>query len=325
METAADYPGLAMLASSASMSTPFSVKDILNLGDQAGLDPQTLFWQNQALEKILFESDSITDDSFGVSDPNLIPSRDYNDSFGNNSASMTTYGMSTANTSCINSLPPLTSPHVQSLSHLCPPFPSERDENDLIFGSFGNQKGDDQINNKKDNCPLSGFDSPSDHSSKTNGQKTRTKRKPRILFSQAQVYELERRFKQQRYLSAPEREHLAQMLKLTSTQVKIWFQNRRYKCKRQRQDKTLEMTANGLDQMPPRRIAVPVLVRDGKPCPPTPPPYTPQYNVNVQSVNAYGGYMTGSCSYGQVQQTPSYMNIHHPSFWYSSSRNSRVC
>lgn len=50
---------------------------------------------------------------------------------------------------------------------------------------------------------------------------------------QAQVHELERRFKQQRYLSAPEREHLAVALKLTSTQVKIWFQNRRYKNKRQ--------------------------------------------------------------------------------------------
>ncbi|EHH64932.1 hypothetical protein EGM_18264 [Macaca fascicularis] len=64
--------------------------------------------------------------------------------------------------------------------------------------------------------------------------KPRSRRKPRVLFSQAQVFELERRFKQQRYLSAPEREHLASSLKLTSTQVKIWFQNRRYKCKRQR-------------------------------------------------------------------------------------------
>lgn len=63
--------------------------------------------------------------------------------------------------------------------------------------------------------------------------KPRSRRKPRVLFSQAQVFELERRFKQQRYLSAPEREHLASSLKLTSTQVKIWFQNRRYKCKRQ--------------------------------------------------------------------------------------------
>lgn len=95
----------------------------------------------------------------------------------------------------------------------------------------------------------------------------RTRRKPRVLFSQAQVFELERRFKQQRYLSAPEREHLASSLKLTSTQVKIWFQNRRYKCKRQRQDKTLEMAGHHHHAPPPpRRVAVPVLVRDGRPC-----------------------------------------------------------
>ncbi|XP_006756733.1 PREDICTED: homeobox protein Nkx-2.3 [Myotis davidii] len=74
--------------------------------------------------------------------------------------------------------------------------------------------------------------------------KPRSRRKPRVLFSQAQVFELERRFKQQRYLSAPEREHLASSLKLTSTQVKIWFQNRRYKCKRQRQD---NRDSSGLD------------------------------------------------------------------------------
>ncbi|NWR94117.1 NKX26 protein, partial [Furnarius figulus] len=91
----------------------------------------------------------------------------------------------------------------------------------------------------------------------------RQRRKPRVLFSQAQVFELEQRFKQQKYLSAPEREHLARLLQLSSTQVKIWFQNRRYKCKRQRQDKSLELAAHPL---PPRRVAVPVLVRDGKPC-----------------------------------------------------------
>lgn len=62
--------------------------------------------------------------------------------------------------------------------------------------------------------------------------KMRCKRKPRILFSQSQVLELENRFRQQRYLSAPEREMLAQTLNLTATQVKIWFQNRRYKSKR---------------------------------------------------------------------------------------------
>ncbi|XP_034254252.1 homeobox protein Nkx-3.1-like [Thrips palmi] len=50
--------------------------------------------------------------------------------------------------------------------------------------------------------------------------------------SAAQVHELEQRFRHQRYLSAPEREHLAVAIGLTPTQVKIWFQNRRYKNKR---------------------------------------------------------------------------------------------
>lgn len=59
------------------------------------------------------------------------------------------------------------------------------------------------------------------------------KRRPRALFSHAQVYELERRFALQKYLTAHEREQLAGILQLTETQVKIWFQNRRYKRKRQ--------------------------------------------------------------------------------------------
>ena len=45
------------------------------------------------------------------------------------------------------------------------------------------------------------------------------KRRRRILFNQGQIYELERRFKQQKYLSAPERENLANILQLTPTQV----------------------------------------------------------------------------------------------------------
>ncbi|CAG9761124.1 unnamed protein product [Ceutorhynchus assimilis] len=83
------------------------------------------------------------------------------------------------------------------------------------------------------------IDSPKQQvtSSKTELRKSgrqRSKRKPRVLFSQAQVYELEQRFKLQKYLTAPERELMSQALKLTPTQVKIWFQNRRYKNKRQK-------------------------------------------------------------------------------------------
>lgn len=91
------------------------------------------------------------------------------------------------------------------------------------------------------------------------------KRKRRVLFSKAQTYELERRFRQQRYLSAPEREQLANVIRLTPTQVKIWFQNHRYKTKRARHEKgTQDLQQQSQSQ--PRRITVPVLVRDGKPC-----------------------------------------------------------
>lgn len=126
----------------------------------------------------------------------------------------------------------------------------------------------------------------------------RLRRKPRVLFSQAQVSELERRFRQQRYLSGPEREHLAHSLKLTSTQVKIWFQNRRYKCKRQKQDKTLELV--GFPPAP-RRVAVPVLVRDGKLCGAASPPAP--FNVTLGQYPMFGcGNSSGlhGCGYHSV-------------------------
>ncbi|XP_034537597.1 homeobox protein Nkx-2.3 [Notolabrus celidotus] len=146
----------------------------------------------------------------------------------------------------------------------------------------------------------------------------RTRRKPRVLFSQAQVFELERRFKQQRYLSAPEREHLASSLKLTSTQVKIWFQNRRYKCKRQRQDKTLEMAGHHHHHHhppPPRRVAVPVLVRDGRPCLTGSQNYNTPYTVGAPTPYSYNGYPaysynnsvytnTYSCTYSSLPALP---------------------
>ncbi|XP_034832913.1 homeobox protein Nkx-2.5-like isoform X2 [Maniola hyperantus] len=113
------------------------------------------------------------------------------------------------------------------------------------------------------------------------------KRKRRVLFSKAQTYELERRFRQQRYLSAPEREHLASLIRLTPTQVKIWFQNHRYKTKRAVQEKGAhDLNMGGIKS--PRRVVVPVLVKDGRPCIGKPdglpplgmglPPYQPMHH-----------------------------------------------
>src|SRR5579871_1397100 len=63
------------------------------------------------------------------------------------------------------------------------------------------------------------------------------KRKRRVLFSQQQVMELEKRFDKSRYLNAQDRDQLAHSLSLTSTQVKIWFQNHRYKTKKASKEK----------------------------------------------------------------------------------------
>lgn len=79
------------------------------------------------------------------------------------------------------------------------------------------------------------------------------------------MYELEQRFKQQRYLSAPEREVLAQSLKLTSTQVKIWFQNRRYKNKRARIEDAEKLQAQNMKNQSLKKITVPILIKNGKP------------------------------------------------------------
>ncbi|XP_039660449.1 NK2 transcription factor related 7 [Perca fluviatilis] len=137
-----------------------------------------------------------------------------------------------------------------------------------------------------------------DRNSPSGGPPSRPRRKPRVLFSQTQVSELERRFRQQRYLSALEREHLAHILKLTSTQVKIWFQNRRYKCKRQRQDKSLELAGF---PAAPRRVAVPVLVRDGRLCGAGSPSTAP-YNVTLGHYNSvlYGNSGAYGCGYHSV-------------------------
>nr|XP_060613814.1 homeobox protein Nkx-2.8 [Anolis sagrei ordinatus] len=98
------------------------------------------------------------------------------------------------------------------------------------------------------------------------------KKKRRVLFSKAQTLALERRFRQQRYLSAPEREQLAHLLRLTPTQVKIWFQNHRYKMKRAKGAERGGGEAGGgglgAREGAPllRRVVVPILVRDGKAC-----------------------------------------------------------
>ncbi|KAM7540636.1 hypothetical protein Aperf_G00000039970 [Anoplocephala perfoliata] len=58
------------------------------------------------------------------------------------------------------------------------------------------------------------------------------RKRARVSFTTYQIRVLEERFERQNYLSSAERAELSQKLGLTETQVKIWFQNRRYKTKK---------------------------------------------------------------------------------------------
>ncbi|TGZ49067.1 lateral signaling target protein 2 homolog [Temnothorax curvispinosus] len=65
-----------------------------------------------------------------------------------------------------------------------------------------------------------------------NRQQPKKKRKSRTAFTNQQIFELEKRFLYQKYLSPADRDEIAAQLGLSNAQVITWFQNRRAKLKR---------------------------------------------------------------------------------------------
>merc|ERR1712037_1053375 len=59
------------------------------------------------------------------------------------------------------------------------------------------------------------------------------RKKMRTTFTGKQIYELEKMFETRKYLNAAERSQLSRLLAVSEQQVKIWFQNRRTKWKKQ--------------------------------------------------------------------------------------------
>ncbi|KAM3913967.1 homeobox protein VENTX [Leptodactylus fuscus] len=68
----------------------------------------------------------------------------------------------------------------------------------------------------------------------------------RTKFTTEQLQELEKSFKDHRYIGSSEKKRLSKVLKLSENQIKTWFQNRRMKFKRQTQDERVEAFFSGL-------------------------------------------------------------------------------
>ncbi|KAG9334670.1 hypothetical protein JZ751_007329 [Albula glossodonta] len=72
----------------------------------------------------------------------------------------------------------------------------------------------------------------------------RTCRRIRTIFTDEQVMKLEEVFSKQRYMTGTEKVLLASALRLSETQVKVWFQNRRTRWRKTQEDKATGCPAN---------------------------------------------------------------------------------
>ncbi|XP_037797078.1 ventral anterior homeobox 2a-like [Penaeus monodon] len=65
----------------------------------------------------------------------------------------------------------------------------------------------------------------------------------RTVFTESQLQRLEEEFQRQQYLVGPERKQLASQLQLSDLQLKVWFQNRRIKWRKNQLSATQDRDA----------------------------------------------------------------------------------
>ncbi|KAM6980183.1 transcription factor LBX2 [Aplochiton taeniatus] len=91
-------------------------------------------------------------------------------------------------------------------------------------------------------------------------QSSKKRRKSRTAFTNHQIYELEKRFLYQKYLSPADRDQIAQQLGLSNAQVITWFQNRRAKLKRDLEE--MKADVESLKKIPAQALQKLVTMED---------------------------------------------------------------
>nr|XP_039268284.1 homeobox protein Hox-A3a-like isoform X1 [Styela clava] len=115
---------------------------------------------------------------------------------------------------------------------------SENDESVFETDSFSSHQnggithGEASPLSSDDDAQSSDIPPSNSSNNRENIKKNKKCRKPRTIYTSFQLQQLMHRFQRTQYLALPERAELAASLGVTQTQVKIWFQNRRSKCKK---------------------------------------------------------------------------------------------
>ena len=166
-------------------------------------------------------------------------------------------------------------------------------------------------------CNSSGSTSAGDRSGTSSGNGSNSggggkPRRARTAFTYEQLVALENKFKTTRYLSVCERLNLALQLSLTETQVKIWFQNRRTKWKKQNPGLDVNSPPSSVPGSGQAQNHSPVY---GQPSNSTTSPYPPglMYNPHYLASAAALPFLLGSAnsSPGGALNHPCFHHISH--------------